>query len=163
MSNKQNQNKQKWLQISNYLIGKEKNSYGEVLCVRAVSGQWSIRWSEDTMVYAVLTRCMADKKCWSYVEALLTLFFAATNYAHDFAALAEGHGTPFMNGFTELINKQSELELSFKKESTPEEEEQALHEVGEMQEIQDELDKLDNGNADEGQEITDVDHHDDGQ
>lgn len=160
-----NQNSQKWLQISNYLLGKEKNSLGEVLCVRAVSGQWSIRWGEDTMVYAVITRCMADRNCWPYIEALLTLFFAATNYAHDFAALAEGHGTPFMNGFTDLINKQTELELSFRKEPTKEEDDEALNEVVEMQDIQDELEKLDeeNDNADEGREVADVDNHDDGQ
>lgn len=136
-------NENKWMQVGNFLLGKEKNSLGEVLCVRSVSGQWSIRWSEDTMVYAVLIRCMSDKNCWPYIEALLTLFFAATNYAHDFAALAEGQGTPFMNGFTELINKQTELELSFKKEATPEEDEAALKEVVEMQDIKDELEKLD--------------------
>ena len=136
-------NEQKWTQIGNYLVGYEKNSLGRAICVRAVSGQWSIRWGDDTMVYAVLNRLLEDRNCHSYVEALLTLYFTATNYPHDFAALAEGHGTPFLNGFTDLINKQTELELSFRKEPSPEQDEAALKEVGEMQEIQDELEKLD--------------------
>ena len=132
----------KWLQIGNYVLAKEKNSLGTALCVRAVSGQWSIRWSEDTYVYAVLTRLMHDEKCIRYVEALLTLFFAATNYPHDFAALAETQQTPFINGFTRLVNEQTELELSFKRPATSEEDEAALSEVAEMHDIQEELEKL---------------------
>lgn len=140
-------NNEKWQQIGNYLLAKEKNSLGEVLCVRAVSGQWSIRWSDDTYVYAVLMRLMHDEKCHPYIEALLTLFFAATNYPHDFAALAETKQTPFINGFTKLLNEQTELELSFKRDATAEEDEAALKEVGEMHDIQEELEKLDEHEA----------------
>lgn len=149
MSNKQNQKKTKWIQISNFLLGYEKNSLGQVLCVRAVSGQWSIRWGEDTYVYAVLTRLMGDEKCHKYIEALLSLFFAATNYAHDFASVANQNGTPFMNGFTKLMNEQTEYEVSLHDKATEEQNDEALKEVGEMQEIMDELEKLDDENGEE--------------
>ena len=135
------------MQISNFLLCHESNSIGRVLCVRAVSGQWSIRWSEDTYVYAVLTRLMEDEKCHNYVEALLTLFFAATNYPHDFASVANNNGTPFMNGFTKLMNEQTDYEVSLQEKPTKEEDEAALKEVGEMQEIMDELEKLDDENG----------------
>lgn len=146
MSNKKkNQEKTtKWIQISNFLLGHESNSLGRVLCVRALSGQWSIRWSEDTYVYAVLTRLMADDKCHKYIEALLTLFFAATNYPHDFASVANGNGTPFMNGFTKLINDQTDYEVSLQEKPTEEQDEEALKEVVEMEDIKDKLEE-DNG------------------
>ena len=144
MSNKKNARASlKWTQIGNFLLCHEKNSFGEVLCVKAVSGQWSIRWSDDTMLYAVLSRLMDDKKCHSYVEALLCLFFAATNYAHDFMALAETQQTPFIDGFSKLMNEQTEREVALKGEASQEEDDAALKEVGELQEIMDELERLD--------------------
>lgn len=143
MSNKKNQNNEKWLQIGNFLLGHEKNSNGQVLCVRAVSGQWSIRWGEDTYVYAVVTRLMGDKNCHSYIEALLTLYFSATMYAHDFVALCEKHETPFINGFCELMNRQTEYEVSLKEAASAEDDEKALAEVVRMQQTVDELERLD--------------------
>lgn len=136
-------NENKWMQIGNYLLGHEKNSLGLVLCVRAISGQWSIRWSEDTMVYAVVTRLMADKNCHKYVEALLTIYFSATMYPHDFVAFAETQKTPFIDGFCKLMNEQTALEVSLSEPGTVEQDEQALKDIGQLQEIQEELEKLD--------------------
>ena len=117
--------------------------------MRAISGQWSIRWSDDTYIYAVLTRLMEDEKCHAYIDALLTLFFTATNYPHDFASVANGDGTPFINGFTKLMNEQTQYEVSLKEKATEEQDEAALKEVGEMTEIEEELEKLDKENGTE--------------
>lgn len=147
MSNKQKNQKKERLRISSFLLGREKNSLGQVLCVRAISGQWSIRWSEDTYIYAVLTRLMEDEKCHKYIEALLTLFFAATNYPHDFASVANNNGTPFMDGFSKLMNEQTDYEVSLQEKATSEQDEAALNEVVEMTEIEEELEKLDKENG----------------
>ena len=93
-------------------------------------------------MFAVLTSQIQDEKCHAYVEALLTLFYAATNYPHDLVAIIEKNDTPFINGFCKLIQEQTDFEVGIKKDATPEEDEAALKEVAEMQEIQDELEKL---------------------
>lgn len=132
----------KWADIGNFRLCHESNSLGRVLCVRSVSGQWSIRWSEDTYVYAVLTRLMGDEKCHQYINALLTLYYTATNYPHDLAALAELQKTPFIDGFARLLNEQTDLEVGFHEKVSKEDDDKILQEVGEMQEIQEELERL---------------------
>lgn len=137
MSKKSN----KWVQISNFLLGIENAASGNRLVVKSVSGDWRLMWEEGTMMYAVLLNFIRDEKTHDYVHALLTLFFAATNYPHDMVALVETQKTPFINGFTKLLNEQTDFEVSVSKKNTPEEDDAALKEVGEMEEIKEMLNK----------------------
>lgn len=149
MSKKKNERaSQKWMCYGNFQLCRESNSLGESLCVSDVAGQWRIRWREDTYIYAVLTRLMEDEKCSGYVQALLTLFYAATNYPHDFAAVAETHEIPFIDGFCKLMKEQTERELAFHGEATEEQDEAVLKEVGEMQDIMDELEQIEKAGDD---------------
>ena len=136
-------NENKWTQVGNFLLGVEKSSVGNRFVARTVSGDWRIAWLEGTMMYAVMLSFISDEKCHKYLDALLVLQYAATNYPHDLVAIAETQKTPFMDGFTKLIREQTDYEVSVKGNGTDEENEAALHDIGEMQEIQDELEKLD--------------------
>ena len=142
-------NKNKWIQVGNFLLALENNSLGTVLCVKNVAGNWSVRWREDSYMFAVLTSQIQDEKCHAYVDALLTVFYTATNYPHDLVAIIEKNDTPFINGFCKLIQEQTEYEVSVKKDATKEDDEAALKEVAEMQEIQDELEKLEEENGED--------------
>lgn len=104
-------------------------------------------WEEGTMMYAVLLNFLRDEKTHEYIRALLTLFYAATNYPHDMVALIEKQQTPFINGFTKLLNEQTEFEVSVSKKNTPEEDDAALKEVGEMEDIKEQLEELDKENG----------------
>lgn len=133
----------KWMQVGNYLLGVEENSLGKALCAKSVSGNWSLRWREDNLMFAVVLNMLGDEKCHSYVESLLTLCYAATNYPHDLVSIVERQGTPVMNGFAKLVKEQAEFEASVAKQPTEEQDAEALKEVAEMQEVQDELERLD--------------------
>lgn len=133
----------KWMQVGNYLLGVEENSLGKALCAKSVSGNWSIRWREDNFMFAVVLNMLGDEKCHSYVESLLTLCYAATNYPHDLVSIIERQETPVMNGFAKLVKEQAEFEASVAKQPTEEQDAEALKEVAEMQEVQDELERLD--------------------
>ena len=146
MGKKKSENK--WIQVGNYLLALEKNSLGAVLCVKNLAGNWSIRWGQDSYLFAVLTSQIQDEKCHAYVDALLTVFYTATNYPHDLVAIIEKNDTPFINGFSKLIQEQTDFEVSIKKNATQEEDDAALKEVVQMQEIQDELEKLDKEDGD---------------
>ena len=133
----------KWMQVGNYLLGVEENSLGKALCAKSVSGNWSLRWREDNFMFAVVLNMLGDEKCHSYVESLLTLCYAATNYPHDLVSIVERQETPVMNGFAKLVKEQAEFETSVAKQPTKEQDAEALKEVVEMQEVQDELERLD--------------------
>lgn len=133
----------KWMQVGNYLLGVEENSLGKALCAKSVSGNWSLRWREDNLMFAVVLNMLGDEKCHSYVESLLTLCYAATNYPHDLVSIVEKQETPVMNGFAKLVKEQAEFEASVAKRPTEEQDAEALKEVVEMQEVQDELERLD--------------------
>lgn len=136
-------NEQKWTQIGNYLVGIEENSLGTFMCAKSVSGVWSIRWRDDSYVYSVILSMLGEEKCHSYIESLLTLYFAATNYPHDLVSIIENQETPVMNGFAKLVHDQTAFESSLVQSPTEQADEDALNEVVEMEEIQDELARLD--------------------
>lgn len=140
-------NEKKWLQVGNFLLGVEQTTMSTRLVVRSVAGDWKIMWEQGTMMYAVLLGFLSDEKTHGYLNALLTLQFAATNYPHDLVAMVEKQDMPLINGFTKLLQEQTDFEVSVKKAATPEEDEEALNEVAEMQDIQDKLEELDKENG----------------
>lgn len=129
----------KWLQIGNYLLGIEKTQLGSRVVARSKFGDWRLMWSEGSMMYALMVNYMKDEKTYEYLHALLTLQYAATNYPHDMVALIEKQETPVINGFTKLLQEQTDFEVSVKGKATPEEDEEALKEVGDMEEIKEKL------------------------
>lgn len=134
--------KNKWKQIGNYLVGEEKSTGGDRMVVRSVSGDWRLMWSSGTLMYIMLKSFMEDENTHKYLDALITLYYAATNYPHDLAAITEKKSTSFMDGFARIVEEQTKFELSLRKEASKEEDEKALEEVVEMQEISDELDRI---------------------
>lgn len=140
-------NENKWTQVGNFLLGVENAATGDRFVVKTVSGDWRVMWSEGTMMYTLMLTFVGDEKCHKYLDGLLTLQYAATNYPHDLVAIAEIQKAPFMDGFTRLVNEQTEFEVGIKGNGTDEENEAALRDIGEMQEIQEELEKLEDGNG----------------
>lgn len=132
-----------WLRFGNYMLGEESDGDDRRMVARSVSGNWRLSWGEDTYMFAVLKSMMSDEHCHSYVDAFLTLCYMATSYPHDMTSIIERQTTPLMDGFARLFNEQTAYELSLKAEASAEEDDQALSEVVEMEDVADEIARLD--------------------
>lgn len=131
------------VRIGSYVFTLQENRNGSWLVVNALSGHWSIRWRSDHMMYAVLGGLVADGKCHRYVDALMTMMYTASSYPHDEVAIVERQELPFINGFARLIQEEADFEVSVKGVATDEEDAEALAGTVELQEISDELERLD--------------------
>ena len=143
----------KWMQVGNFLLGVDTNAHGSYVVLKSVADNWSIRWHESCTMFAmmlnVMRQAVENESVKEYLHSLITVMFISTTYLHDLVALSTKHEMPFCEGIAKLLKEQNDYEESLapKKEPTAEEEEQALHEVGEMQEVKDELEKLDKENG----------------
>ena len=140
-------NDDKWLQVGNFLLGVDKNAHGQYVVLKAVSGQWSVRWRDDSLMFAMMLNLMKraaeDDNVKEYLHSLITVMFITTTYLHDLVALSTKQEMPFCEGIAKLLKEQNDYEQSFEKKPTDEEDKKALEEVGQMTEIQEELEKLD--------------------
>ncbi len=139
----------KWLQVGNFLLGIEKSATGRCLVCKAVANNWQIRWREDTMMFAMMMNLIKEgaenENVREYIHSLITVFFSVTTYPHDLVSLSKRQTMPFMEGVVKLVHDQNEYEQSVSGEAapTPEQEEAALKEVAETEEVKEELEKLD--------------------
>ena len=140
-------NDDKWLQVGNFLLGVDKNAHGQYVVLKAVSGQWSVRWRDDSLMFAMMLNLMKraaeDDNVKEYLHSLITVMFITTTYLHDLVALSTKQEMPFCEGIAKLLKEQNDYEQSLEKKPTDEEDKKALEEVGQMTEIQEELEKLD--------------------
>ena len=139
----------KWLQVGNFLLGVDKNAHGQYVVLKSIADNWRIVWRDDTLMFAmmlqVMRRAADDNNIKEYLHSLCAIMFAATTYMHDLIALGTKQQMPVCEGFAKLLAEQAEYEGSLEKKPSDKEDEEALKEVGEMQEIQNELEKLDEG------------------
>lgn len=139
----------KWLQVGNFLLGIEKSATGSCLVCKAVANNWQVRWREDTMMFAMMMNLIKEggenENIREYIHSLITVFFTVTTYPHDLVSLSKRQTMPFMEGVVKLVHEQNEYEQSVSGEAapTPEQEEAALREVAETEEVKEELEKLD--------------------
>ena len=146
MSKKKDENK--WLQVGNFLLGVDTNAHGSYVVCKSVAQNWSLRWREDTMMFAMMLNVMRqaaeNENVKEYLHSLVAIFFACTSYMHDLVALSQTKQMPFCEGLAKMLKEQQDFEEKLAKEKKPtkKEEKEALDEVVEMQEIQDELEKL---------------------
>lgn len=145
MAKKNNENK--WLQIGNFLLGVDKNQNGAYVVLKSVAQNWSVRWRDDTTMFAMMLNTMKrateDNAIKEYLHSLVSVMFISTTYLHDLVALATKKEMPFCEGVAKLIKEQNDYEESLKEVPTEEEDKKALEEVGEMQQVAEELEKLD--------------------
>ena len=145
MAKKNNENK--WLQIGNFLLGVDKNQNGAYVVLKSVAQNWSVRWRDDTTMFAMMLNTMKrateDNAIKEYLHSLISIMFISTTYLHDLVALATKKEMPFCEGVAKLIKEQNDYEESLKEVPTEEEDKKALEEVGEMQQVAEELEKLD--------------------
>lgn len=133
----------KWTRVGSYLFGLEKAGGVNRLVLKSVSGDWRVMWDESNMMFASLGSLVSDERCHKYVEALATLFYAATNYVHDATAIIEKQETPLINGFAALIKEQADFEASLVREPSKEKDDEVLQDVVDMENIKEEIEKLD--------------------
>ena len=140
-------NEDKWLQLGNFLLGVDKNAHGSYVVLKSVSQNWSVRWRDDTMMFAmmlnIMKRAAEDDNVKEYLHSLITMMFITTTYLHDLVALSTKQEMPFCEGIAKLLKEQNDYEQSLEKKPTDEEDEAALKEVAEMREVEEELEKLD--------------------
>ncbi len=142
-------NENKWLQVGNFLLGIEKSATGRCLVCKAVANNWQVRWREDTMMFAMMMNLIKEgvesENVREYIHSLITVFFSVTTYPHDLVSLSKRQTMPFMEGVVKLVHEQNDYEQSVSGEAapTPEQEEAALKEVAETEEVKEELEKLD--------------------
>ena len=139
--------KKEWLHVGNFLLGVEKHSVGSRVICKSKSGNWHISWRDDTMMFQLMINLMKNENSHVYLHALVAIMFTVTTYPHDLVSVSERGTMPVMEGIAGLIAEQTKYELSLKPEATQEENDKALEEVGEMTEIQEELEKLDEANG----------------
>ena len=135
--------KKEWLHVGNFLLGVEKHSMGSRVVCKSQAGNWQISWRDDTMMFQLMISLMKNENSYEYLHALVAIMFTVTTYPHDLVSVSERGTMPVMEGIAGLIAEQTKYELSLKPEATQEENDKALEEVGEMTEIQEELEKLD--------------------
>ena len=139
----------KWLQVGNFLLGIEKSATGRCLVCKAVANNWQVRWREDTMMFAMMMNLIREGaengNIREYIHSLISVFFTVTTYPHDLVSLSKRQTMPFMEGVVKLVHEQNEYEQSVSGEAAPtqEQEEAALREVAETEEVKEELEKLD--------------------
>lgn len=136
-------NEKKWLQVGNFLLGVEKTSAGSRVMLKSKAGNWQLSWRDDTMMFQLMISLMQNPNSHEYLHSLVAIMFTVTTYPHDLVSVSERGTMPVLEGIAGLIAEQTKYELSLKPEATQEENEKALAEVGEMTEIQEELEKLD--------------------
>ena len=147
MGKKKDENK--WMQIGNYLLGIDTNAHGSYLVLKSVAQNWSIRWREDTMMFASMLNVMKvaveNENAKEYLHSLITVMFVATTYMHDLVALATKQEMPFCEGVAKLLKEQQDYEekVEKKKKPTKKEEKEALAAEVRMREVEEELEKLD--------------------
>lgn len=145
MAKKSDENK--WLQIGNFLLGVDKNAHGSYVVLKTVAQNWSVRWKDDCLMFAMMLNLMAkatdDNNVKEYLHSLITVMFITTTYMHDLVALSTKQQMPFCEGIAKLLKEQTDYENSLDEKPTAEDDAKALAEVGEMTEIQEELEKLD--------------------
>ena len=135
--------KKEWLHVGNFLLGVEKHSMGSRVICKSQAGNWQISWRDDTMMFQLMINLMKNENSHVYLHALVAIMFTVTTYPHDLVSVSERGTMPVMEGIAGLIAEQTKYELSLKQEATQEENDKALAEVGEMTEIQEELENLD--------------------
>ncbi len=135
--------KKEWLHVGNFLLGVEKHSMGSRVICKSQAGNWQISWRDDTMMFQLMISLMKNENSHEYLHALVAIMFTVTTYPHDLVSVSERGTMPVLEGIAGLIAEQTKYELSLKPEATQEENDKALEEVGEMTEIQEELEKLD--------------------
>ena len=137
----------KWMQIGNFLLGVDKNAHGSYVVLKSVIQNWSVRWREDTMMFATMLNIMKqaaeNENVKEYLHSLITLMFAATTYMHDLVAVSTKQEMPLCEGFAKLMKEQNDYELSLLDKPTDEQNEASLNEEAEMREVEEELEKLD--------------------
>ena len=139
--------KKEWLHVGNFLLGVEKHSMGSRVVCKSQAGNWQISWRDDTMMFQLMINLIKNEKSHEYLHALVAIMFTVSTYPHDLVSVSERGTMPVMEGIAALIAEQTKYELSLKPEATQEENDKALEEVGEMTEIQEELEKLDEANG----------------
>lgn len=144
---KKNNDESKWLQFGNFMMGVDSNKDYSSVVLKSVAGNWRVMWREDTLMYSMMLNAMRhavyDDNVREYLHSLCTVMFVSTTYLHDLVALSTKHQMPFCEGVAKLLKEQTDYESSLQKKPTEEEDAEALRDVGEMQEISEELEKLD--------------------
>lgn len=135
--------KKEWLHVGNFLLGVEKHSLGSRVVCKSQAGNWQISWRDDTMMFQLMINLMKNENSHEYLHALVAIMFTVSTYPHDLVSVSERGTMPVLEGIAGLIAEQTKYELSLKQEASQEENDKALAEVGEMTEIQEELEKLD--------------------
>jgi len=142
-------NDEKWLQVGNFLLGVDRNRHGEYVVLKSVADNWKVTWRDDTIMFAMMLNIMrraaedGTGTVKEYLHSLITMMFVATTYLHDLVALSTKQEMPFCQGIAKLLKEQNDYEASLEKKPTEEEDRKALEEVGQMREIEEELEKLD--------------------
>lgn len=135
-------NEKKWTQVGNYLLGIEKNATGGFVVCKTLSGNWSVRWRDDTMMYGMMLNLIETEAAREYLHSLVTLMFVASTYPHDLVALTEKGELPLMQGVIELVNEQAKYEASLRPQPTEEEDQETVAELKQMAEIEKELNDM---------------------
>ena len=102
------------------------------------------------MMLNIMRQAAENENVREYLHSLITVMFITTSYMHDLVALSTKQQMPFCEGIAKLLKEQNDYEQSLEKKPTKKEEKEALKEVVEMRQVEEELEQLDKENEENG-------------
>jgi len=130
---------EKWLQVGGFELGIERKQGERTLVCRSLSKEWSLRYGESSMMYALMMNLIKEgtenENIREYIHSLLTTFFVVTNHTHDLVRLGKEGAMPFMEGVAQLVMQEGAYEAEAYKASPEDDEEKVLKETVEQDEL----------------------------
>lgn len=134
MDKEKKKNEEVVARAGNFLVVRQTGNEHDWVCVKAVSGFWSVRYRDDNPMFAYVA-VMCSKKLAPYLEAWIKMCYVMSNSAPD---------VPFMTDFFNAWDAYCKRRQADSPKHTEEEDAKTLEEIKAMTEIKEELD---NGNG----------------
>lgn len=115
--------------VGNFVIVKESGNGMDWVSVKAVSGNWTVRYREDSRMYGMLVMMSKNKALRPYLENWVTSLYLMAQSTPDLKFYEE-----FLHAY-EGLQERSKLP-----DATEEEDKAALEEVRTMEEMKEEAD-----------------------
>lgn len=125
------------VRVGNFILTQEERSKGYVIVCSALSGQWRVIWGDRCMMYGVVLDMMRGGNA-DTLHGLLFILFAASSHVHSTDFYVK------MNGL--IVEELNRIEEA--READADADEKALKQVGEIAEIENELERLEEEGVD---------------
>lgn len=125
------------VRVGNFILTQEERAKGYVIVCSALSGQWRVVWGDRCMMYGIVLDMMREGNA-ETLHGLLFILFAASSHIHSTDFYVK------LNGL--IVEELSRLEEA--READADADEKALKQVGDIVEMENELERLEEEGVD---------------